>query len=85
MEFSGRLPWLHWLGSYDPVSRDLVINSFRLPETYGKEFYPPELESVSAAGKSLAMADPGQIHQVLLNLAQRRCSAVYTMKLATTC
>jgi hypothetical protein len=56
LELSGRLPRPTWLGSYDPLSRDLVVNAFRSPETYGQEFYPPELKSVSSAGRSLVEA-----------------------------
>ena len=55
LEFSGRLPKT-WFGSYDPPSRDLVVNVFRSPESYGEDFYPPELTSVSAAGTNLVEA-----------------------------
>ncbi len=55
LEFSGRLP-ITWLGSFDPEQRELVVNSFRNPETYGKEFYPPELRSFSEAGLTLVEA-----------------------------
>jgi hypothetical protein len=56
LEFSGRLPKPNWFGSYDPHSRDLVVNSSRSPETYSREFYPPELPSVSTAGRNLVQA-----------------------------
>jgi len=56
LEFSGRVPRPSWLGSYEPSSRDLVVNAFRAAESYGKEFYPPELNSVSSAGSSLVEA-----------------------------
>lgn len=56
LEFSGRLPNPDWLGSFDPQTRDLVVNSFRSRGTYGKEFYPPELRSLSEAGESLIEA-----------------------------
>ena len=56
LEFSGRLPNPNWRGSYDPPSRDVVVNAFRGPETYGKGFYPPELPTVSEAGRNLVEA-----------------------------
>jgi len=56
LEFSGRLPGPNWLGWYNPGSRDLVVNAFRSPDTYGKEFYPPELNSVSSAGRNVVEA-----------------------------
>lgn len=56
LEFSGRLPEPTWMGFYDPDPRDLVVNSCRTPETYGHEFYPPQLASVSAAGGDLVEA-----------------------------
>jgi hypothetical protein len=56
LDLSGRVPHLSWMGSFDRQSRDLVVNPFRAPESYGKEFYPPELPSVSAAGRNLAEA-----------------------------
>ena len=56
LEFSGRLPKPTWLGSYDPPSRDLFVNAFRSPESYGKKFHPLELTSVSAAGMNLVEA-----------------------------
>jgi hypothetical protein len=56
LEFSGQLPHPSWMGSFDRHSRDLVVNAFRAPESYGKEFYPPELPSVSAAGRNLVEA-----------------------------
>jgi len=55
LEFSGCLA-VTWLGSFDPQPRDLVVNSFRSPETYGKEFYPAELWSISEAGRDLVEA-----------------------------
>lgn len=56
LEFSGRLPKPNWYGFFDPPSRDLVVNAFRSPASYGKEFDPSRLLSVSAAGKNLAQA-----------------------------
>jgi hypothetical protein len=56
LEFSGRLPNPEWRGSYDPQFREVVVNPFRGPETYGKDFYPPEPPSVSAAGRTLIEA-----------------------------
>jgi predicted DNA-binding transcriptional regulator AlpA len=56
LEFSGRVPRSNWLGWFDRRSRELVVNAFRAPETYGNPFYPPELPSVSAAGRDLAEA-----------------------------
>jgi hypothetical protein len=50
LEFSGRVPRANWLGFYQPQSRDLVVNTVRSAETYGKDFYPPDLLSVSSAG-----------------------------------
>jgi len=56
LEFSGRLARPSWLGAYDTGSHELVVNAFRSPDTYGKAFYPPELESVSFAGGNLVDA-----------------------------
>jgi hypothetical protein len=56
LELSGRVPNPSWRGSYDPPSRDVVVNAFRGPETYGKEFYPPELPTVSESGRNLVEA-----------------------------
>jgi hypothetical protein len=56
LEFSGRVPRSNWLGWFDRRSRELVVNAFRAPETYGNPLCPPELPSVSAAGKDLAEA-----------------------------
>jgi hypothetical protein len=56
LEFSDRLPGFDWRGSFDPEARDLVVNSSRGPETYGKEFYPPELPAISDAGRNLTEA-----------------------------
>src|SRR5271165_1048029 len=56
LEFSGRVPEPRWLGWYDPQLRDVVVNAFRGPETYGQEFYPAELKSVSSAGSNLVEA-----------------------------
>lgn len=33
-----------------------MVNPFRPPESYGKEFYPPVLKSVSEAGRTLSEA-----------------------------
>ena len=52
LELSGRLPRPSWMGCFDRQSRDLVVNAFRGPESFGKEFYPPELPSVSAADRN---------------------------------
>ena len=56
LEFSSRLPNPSWRGSYDPPSRDVVVNAFRGPGTYGKAFYPAELPTVSEAGRNLVEA-----------------------------
>jgi len=56
LEFSGQLPHPSWMGSFDRHSRDLVVNAFRTPESYGRELYSPELSSVSAAGRNLVEA-----------------------------
>lgn len=56
VEFSGRLPMPNWLGSYEPQSRDVIVNAFRSPATYGQEFGQPELHSVSSAGSNLVEA-----------------------------
>jgi hypothetical protein len=56
LEFSGRVPHSSWMGAFDRHSRDLVVNAFRAPESYGKEFYPSGLPSVSAAGRNLVEA-----------------------------
>ena len=56
LEFSGHLPHSGWMGSFDRRSRDLVVNASRASGTYGKEFYPPGLPSVSAASGNLVEA-----------------------------
>ena len=56
LELSGRFPDPSWNGSYRPASRDLVVNAFRSPESYGKEFQPSALKSVSEAGRTLPEA-----------------------------
>jgi hypothetical protein len=56
LEFSGQLPNSRWMGSFDRHSRDLVVNPFRAPESYGRKFYPSGLPSVSAAGRNLVEA-----------------------------
>lgn len=56
LEFSGRLSDPLWHGSYHPFTGDLAVNAFRGPETYGQEFRPPALVSVSAAGHDLVRA-----------------------------
>ena len=56
LEFSGNLPNQSWRGSYDLNSRDLVVNPFRDADTYGKEFHPPELPTVSEAATGLIEA-----------------------------
>jgi hypothetical protein len=56
LELSGRVPNPSWRGSYDPPSRDVVVNAFRGPETYGQEFNSPELPTVSEAGRNLVEA-----------------------------
>jgi hypothetical protein len=73
LEFSSQVPKPNWLGFYDANSRDLVVNSARSPETYGKEFHPPELASVSAAGSNLVEAMQRSLyheigHHILENL-----------------
>jgi len=55
-ELSGRVPDPTWKGSYWPASGDLVVNPFRPLESYGKEFHPPVLKSVSEAGRTLVEA-----------------------------
>jgi hypothetical protein len=56
LEFSDRLPVSNWRGSFHPQTRDVVVNSFRGTETYGKEFYPAELWTISEAGRDLVEA-----------------------------
>jgi hypothetical protein len=56
LEFSGRLPDPRWHGWYLPSTGELVINAFRGPDTYGEQFYPPALVSVSAAGRDVTEA-----------------------------
>jgi hypothetical protein len=58
LEFSGRVPRPNWHGSYDPDprARDLIVNAFRSPESYGMGFYTPDLSTVSEAGRDLAGA-----------------------------
>jgi hypothetical protein len=56
LELSGRIPNPTWNGSYRPASGDLVVNPFRPPESYGKEFHPGVLKSVSEAGRTLTEA-----------------------------
>src|SRR4051794_20708566 len=43
LEFSDRLTAPHWNGEFLPLTCDIIINAFRSPSTYGKDFYPPEL------------------------------------------
>jgi len=56
LELSGRVPNPAWNGFYRPVSGDLVVNPFRPPDSYGKEFHPAEIKSVSEAGRTLSEA-----------------------------
>jgi hypothetical protein len=56
LEFSGRLPKPEWNGSYDPSTADITINARRPPSSYGREFIPEELKSVSEAGRDLVEA-----------------------------
>jgi hypothetical protein len=56
LELSGRVPHPTWNGAYWPASGDVVVNPFRPPGSYGKEFHAPELKSVSEAGRTLAEA-----------------------------
>ena len=56
LELSDHLPHSSWMGSFDRRSRDLVVNAFRAFESYGKEFDPPRLRSVSAVGGNLVEA-----------------------------
>jgi hypothetical protein len=46
LEFSGRLPRPNWRGSFDPPSRDVVVNASRGPETYGKELSARTADSI---------------------------------------
>ena len=55
-EFSGRVPDPTWLGSYDTKTHEVVVNALRSPGTYGKKFFPPEIEAVSFAGRNLVEA-----------------------------
>jgi hypothetical protein len=56
LEFSGRLPRPEWNGSYDPSTADITVNANRAPSSYGREFIPEELKSVSEAGRDLVEA-----------------------------
>jgi hypothetical protein len=56
LEFSGRVPNPTWNGSYRPVSRDLVVNPSRPPDSFGKEFDPQKTKSVSETGRTLGEA-----------------------------
>jgi hypothetical protein len=56
LEFSGRLPKPEWNGSYDPSTSDITINAQRAPSSYGREFVPEKLKSVSEAGRNLVEA-----------------------------
>jgi hypothetical protein len=56
LELSGRVPNPTWNGSYRPASGDLVVNPFRPPDSYGKEFDPQKIKSVSEAGRTLGEA-----------------------------
>ena len=56
LELSGRVPNPTWNGSYRPASGDLVVNPFRFPDSYGKEFDPQKIKSVSETGRTLAEA-----------------------------
>lgn len=56
LEFSTRLPAPSWNGAYDRLTSDVTINAFRAPDTYGQEFFPPDVASVSAAGRNLVEA-----------------------------
>jgi hypothetical protein len=57
LEFSGRLPRPDWNGAYEPPPLpNVTINAYRDPSSYGREFSPAELNTVSEAGRSLAEA-----------------------------
>ena len=56
LELSGRLPKPEWNGSYDPPTADITINAYRPQSSYGHEFIPGELKTISAAGSSLVEA-----------------------------
>ncbi len=56
LEFSGRVQGDQWMGDYHAPTRTLIVNAFRAANSYGQEFYPPELPSVSAAGRNLIEA-----------------------------
>lgn len=55
LEFSDRLPAPNWNGSYDGISRELVVNAFRAPDTYRQDF-TPRISTVSNAGRNLTEA-----------------------------
>jgi hypothetical protein len=56
LELSGRLPKPEWNGAYDPPTADITINAYRAPSSYGHEFIPGELKTVSEAGRNLVEA-----------------------------
>jgi hypothetical protein len=56
LELSGRLPKPEWNGAYDPPTADITINAYRAPASYGHEFVPGELKTVSEAGRNLVEA-----------------------------
>lgn len=56
LEFSERLLDHDWLGAFVASTRELVLNSRRPADTYGREFYPRDLKSFSNAGNSLVEA-----------------------------
>jgi hypothetical protein len=56
LEISGRLPQPEWNGAYDPPSADITINAYRAATSYGHEFIPAGLKTVSEAGGNLVEA-----------------------------
>jgi len=85
LEFSGQVPKANWLGTYAADSRDLVVNSFRSAETYGREFYPPELPSVSAAGRNLVQAMQRSLYHEIGHHILERLPAQVLDQVAAQC
>jgi hypothetical protein len=56
LELSTRLPKPEWNGAYDPLTADITINAHRASSSFGHEFVPGELKTVSEAGSSLEEA-----------------------------
>ena len=85
LEFSGRLPDSLWFGSYLASTGELVVNAFRGPDTYGKAFYPPELVSVSAAGRDYKEAMQRSLyheigHKIIDNLGPETIHQVENLR-----